>query len=180
MPLYLLLDYGAELVRVDGIEFYGNVAEAFRSAIGLFRRSRRQFPCSNLPRSYREPLEMDIGVRCELPQRLLNLMIGVDARRVEVAKMIDVDRSIFELHIFGGLTQKRQARVALRHHERHVILGCYWRNHARERVFFKPNFDVAIGAGPQGLSIKPGGFPKRLLDAVESAGLALPAAKIDD
>ena len=159
MTLYCFLDQVAKAVRVDGVEFHGYGAEAFCAAIGLLRRPAWQVPSDDLLRRYRNPLEMNFGGWREFPQGLLDLLAGVDARWIEVAKMINEDRPVFGLHVLGRLAEKRKAGVASRDHERDVVLGGYGQEYARESVLFEPYLDVGIRRSPTSLCGKGGLFP---------------------
>src|ERR1700730_5374229 len=54
--------------------------------------------------------------------------------RIEVAEMIDKARLLDGRHIVAGRVKKCFGGVATRDHERHVIFGSYWQDHARERA----------------------------------------------
>ena len=51
--------------------------------------------------------QMDLGVRCQLAQRLLDLLAGVDTGRVVVAEVIDEGRHGELVDVLGGAVQER-------------------------------------------------------------------------
>ena len=76
--------------------------------------------------------------------------------------------------------QERQAGVAARHHQRHVVRGGDRIDDAGERVLLQPDLDVGVGVGPERLAVEPGGLLERLLDAAEGARLALPPGVVGE
>src|SRR5258705_159681 len=83
-------------------------------------RPRRQIPASDLLRRDGDALKGDVRVRCQLLQRLLDLLPGIDTGWIEVAEMVDEGRNGESVDVLGGSVEEREAGIAARHHERHV------------------------------------------------------------
>src|SRR5262245_9775935 len=81
-------------MRGDGIKLDGKAAaESFGVAARGFGRAGGQIPIGDLLLGDRYTLEHDARSRCQFTQRFLDLLTGIDAGRIEVAEMVDVDRS---------------------------------------------------------------------------------------
>jgi hypothetical protein len=91
MLLNYRFDQIAEPVRVDGVEFYGNVTEPACAAVAPFGWPCRQSSIGDLLGRYGD---LDVGARSEVVECFLDLFPGVDPGRVEIAKVINLDRVI--------------------------------------------------------------------------------------
>src|SRR5262245_40029874 len=95
MPLDRPADEAAQPARVDSIELDGLIAaEFFGARVGLLGRSGWEIPIPNLIGRYRDALEMNLGGRRQLTQRLFDLLAGIDAGGIEVAQVIDISWDI--------------------------------------------------------------------------------------
>src|SRR5258706_11106016 len=108
---------------------------------------------------------MDFSTRRYLPQRLLDLLAGIDAGGVEVAEVVDVGRDVEAVDVLGGAVKERQARVATGDHQRDVKLPRDRIDDAGERVLFQPNLNVSVDVVPQRFAVEPCGLFERALDA---------------
>src|SRR5215468_8861430 len=100
------LDYASQFGWLDCIELDGNLAEIPRSTVSLFCWSGRQIKRLNLFRRHGYALEIDLGIRCQLVQRLLDLLASIDTGGIEVAQMIDVRRYLQIVDVLGRAVQE--------------------------------------------------------------------------
>ena len=97
----------AQHVGRDRIQFDGDARpKVFARRVARLGRPRRQVPLFDLFRRHRDALEDDLGIRRQFAQRLLDLLAGIDAGRIEVTEMIDVGRHVRVIDCFGGAVQE--------------------------------------------------------------------------
>ena len=71
-----------------------------------------------------------------------------------VTEVIEECRLVLLENALGRTMQKRQAGVAARHHERDVVSGGDWIQHAGQGVLLQPNLDVDALIIPQAPAVK--------------------------
>src|SRR5262249_54273032 len=97
----------AQAIGLDRVKLDRDIAKTLRSRIAGFGWPRRQIPLPDLLGSDGDALELNIGVRREFPQGLLDLVAGVYPGRSEVAGVIDVGRDLQAVDVFGRAMQER-------------------------------------------------------------------------
>ena len=77
-----LLHEAAQAIGLDRVD--GDIAKTLRSRIAGFGWPRRQIPLPDLLGSDGDALELNIGIRREVLQGLLDLVAGIYPGRIEV------------------------------------------------------------------------------------------------
>ena len=87
-------------------------------------------------------------MRRHLLQGLLDLLAGIDARRVVVAEVVDVGGPLQRPDLIGCAVQKGQARVAAGHHQRYIVSAGDGEHDAGQSVLLEPYLDIGVCIGP--------------------------------